>query len=180
MNKYLLSFLLNLILALPSYAESNPDPTTYPDVELSPPPRVSLRSLFTGEPIRNDHYGTHSPLNKHWELVEYKGPEYEENRDGGTLIQFKVVGASKCFAFQGVSNCTDTNHTVFSLIPTDTGSFIIKDVLLGFCLTSHGFNDLNLEPCGHTVSGKTFSLAYQWGILPPFGPSKILVPPAKK
>ncbi|SUC11047.1 Cytolethal distending toxin A/C family [Pasteurella canis] len=180
MKKYVLSLLLSMIFALPSYAESNPDPTTYPDVELSPPPRISLRSLFTGEPISNDHYGKSSPLNKHWELVDYTGTAYEKLRDGGVLVQFKVVGAAKCFAFQGVRNCTDKDNTVFSLIPTNTGAFLIKDVILGFCLTSRDFADLNLEPCGRSVRDQSFSLAYQWGLLPPFGPSKILVPPVKK
>ena len=179
MKKYLLSFLLSMILTLTSHAESNPDPTTYPDVELSPPPRISLRSLLTAQPIKNDHYDSHNYLSVHWELIDYKGKEYEKLRDGGTLVQFKVVGAAKCFAFpgEGTTDCKDIDHAVFNLIPTNTGAFLIKDALLGFCMTSHDFDDLRLEPCGISVSGRTFSLAYQWGILPPFGPSKILRPP---
>ncbi|OOF68273.1 cytolethal distending toxin subunit A [Rodentibacter caecimuris] len=180
MKKYLLGFLLSMMLV--NHAKSNPDPTTYPDVELSPPPRITLRSLFTGEPVKNDHYDSHNYLSTHWELIDYPGKEYEKMRDGGSLVQFKVVGATKCFAFlgQGTTECRSTDHTVFSLIPTNTGAFLIKDVVVGFCVTSHNFGDLKLEPCGASVSGQTFSLPYQWGLLPPFGPSKILVPQVKK
>lgn len=179
MRKYFLSFLLGIILTLESHAA--PDPTTYPDVDLSSPPRISLRNLFTGELIRNGHYDSHNYLSTHWELIDYSGKEYERLRDGGTFVQFKVAGTTKCFAFlgNGTTDCGATDHTVFNLIPTNTGAFLIKNALLGFCVTSHDSGDLKLEPCGVSVSGKTFSLPYQWGLFPPFGPSKILVPPVK-
>lgn len=178
MKNYGIGLLLSMLAFSTVYADVKMDPTTYLDVEISAPPRITLRSLFTGEPVQNDHYGKRSPINKHWELIDYTGEEkYQKFRDGGTLVQFKVVGATKCFAFQSMKECSDKDSTVFSLIPTNTGAFIIRDMILGFCLTSRDFGALNLEPCGYSVKGKHFSLAYQWGILPPFGPSKILRPP---
>lgn len=165
--------LLNMIIATHAIAE-RPDPTTYPDVKETPPPVVSLRSLNTGEPIRNSHYGERSDLNTHWELrdVVYNNRHY---------VQFRAFDTDKCMTIgTGVKPCDDYAITTLNLIPTDTGAFIITSSFDNICLLSTYFREYDLQQCVRPEQlDKPVDLKFLWAIAPAFGQSKVLKVPTK-
>ncbi|MGX2975741.1 cytolethal distending toxin subunit A [Ursidibacter arcticus] len=174
MYKKCFYFLVSLCLFGVSYAEQkSPDPTSYPDVTLPAPPVISIRSLYTGEPLRNDHYGERSEKNVHWSLVDIKV-------GNKPFVQFKALDTEKCFTGGNVVECTDTARTAFTLVPTDTGAFVLQSSFDGSCFASFGFRDYRFEQClrpSQITNG--VDLPYLWAIVPPFGQNKILVPPVK-
>lgn len=179
MLKKMILLLNTLFLISTSYAQQAIDATTYPDVELIPAPVVSIRNMFTSAPVNNDHYGERSEKNLHWSLLDVSDPQFFSERDGGSLVQFHAFDTDKCWTGGGVTDCSDTGKTIFSLIPTDTGAVLIRHAALGFCLASFNIREYKLLDCGATTSGRTFDLPYLWAILPPPGQSKLLTPPTK-
>lgn len=162
------------VLMMPVAMAKKPDPTSFPDVKEVPPPVVSLRSLNTGEPIRNSHYGERSPLNTHWELrdVVYDGRNY---------VQFKAYDSDKCMTIgTGVKPCDDYPITTLNLIPTDTGAFIITAPGDNICLLSTNFREYDLQQCVRPEQlDKPVDIKFLWTISPAFGPSSVLKVPTK-
>lgn len=149
-----------------------PDPTSYPDVKVTPPPVLTLRSLLTGAPLENQQYGEHSEKNLHWELIDITVSNMN-------VVQFRVPNTQKCFTGGLVQDCQDTALTAFVLVPTDTGAFIIQQAFSGgACLASRGFGDLRFEQC---LRGqiKSQDLPFLWALMPPFGNGKLLKMPSK-
>lgn len=165
------------ILLLPtSFAiGKKPDPTSYPDVPESKPPLVTIRSLNTGAPLSNYHYGERSPLNKHWELLDLTW-------EGRKYVQFRALGSDKCLSYgAAVIECSRYFGTAFELVTTDTGAFILMAYPDGSCLYSSGFGKYGLAHCNREtlLKGNPVHLRFLWTLSPPFGRSKLLVPPVK-
>ncbi|MDO4698089.1 MAG: toxin [Pasteurellaceae bacterium] len=164
---------ISLLISSMTMADK-PDPTTYPDVKETPPPVVSLRSLNTGEPIRNSHYGERSELNTHWELrdVVYNNRNY---------VQFRAFDTDKCMTIgTGVKTCDDLAITTLNLIPTDTGAFIITSSFDNICLLSTNFREYDLQQCVRPEQlDKPVEFKFLWTIAPAFGQSKVLKVPVK-
>ena len=166
-----------LLMSWATLAQANiilVDPTTYPDVLPTDVPAVTIRSMLTGEPLRNESIQDRAK-NTHWQIVDVKAPEFASEQDNGTLVQLKVFGTTdRCFGFQRVTSCKDLHNTVFSLIPTNTDAFAIKDVALGFCFASFDYGDYNLVPCGRSISDTDLPLSHLWTLSPPFGTTQLL------
>lgn len=161
-----------LLASLSLFAWGEPEPTESPTI-----PVITLRSLNTGAPVENDHYGRRDPRNVHWELLDVDPnitKSIEKDRDGGIFVQFRALDSNKCFGFHKVTDCSNYSRTIFIMIPTDTGAFIIKDSESNFCLASTGYSALRLQPCARSFAGQEAPLTELWAVLPPFGPSKLL------
>lgn len=155
------------------YAEKSPDPTSYPDVVQPTPPLLSLRNLYTGEPLSNGHYGERSDKNVHWELVDIQ-------LKGKPFVQFKVPEVDKCFTGGNVTACQDTARTAFTLVPTDTGAFILQSSFDGSCFVSRDFQRYAFEQCLRPSQlNNGIDLPYLWAIVPAFGQNKMLIPKGK-
>lgn len=149
-------------------------PTTFPDVEETTAPVISLRNLFTGEPLRNGHYGERSEKNTHWMLNDIVV-------DGQNYVQFRALDTDKCLTIGTATKpCEETEITSFNLIPTDTGAFILQSPIEGSCLFSNNFREYDLAQCTRPSQlSKPVSLPFLWAILPPFGQSHLLTVPGK-
>lgn len=212
MLKYCILLMLGLVTNLVQ-AKYKPDPTTYPDVTVTSPPTVTIRNINTGNPLASDHYGRREPERYHWSLIDFKVENLPKEKqlskadqekfkrllDGGSAIQLRVYGSNyQCLNLDRVNNpsittrCTDYNSTVMSMIPTETGSFVLTYVPLrpqvaylypAGCLMESDDGKLHIKFCAkpNTTStrGQPQPLWFQWAILPPFGPSKLLTPPTK-
>lgn len=158
------------------------DPTSFPDVEPIDPPKITLRSVNTGEPLRNNQYHFIDPRNAQWELDDINTPEFGKFRDGGSFVQFKVPETSTPLCLNhslGVSSCSQLQTTVFSLIPTNSGAVAIKEVEKGFCLMSFNYRDYSFRDCGKTLRNQLLDFPSLWFISAPFGRPKLLIPPTK-
>lgn len=179
MFKQILLLSTTLLFASISVATPKADPTSYPDVTQIPAPVITLRNMFTSVPVNNDHYGERSDKNVHWSLLDVNDPTILSQRDGGSLVQFQAFDTNKCWTGGGVTDCSDFGRTVFTIIPTDTGAVLIRHIAAGFCVASFDIRQYKLLDCGKTTQGRTFDLPYLWAIVPPFGESKLLMPPTK-
>lgn len=154
----------------------SPDPTTYPDVVEIPPPTFSIRSLYTGEPIRNNHYGERSERNKHWTLVDIM-------HKGKPAVQLRVPDGDQCMTATTLLKPCSADYyylTALNLISTDTGAFLIKAAEFDSCLTSKGFRNYHIERCTRPeILAKPFDLPFLWALVPPFGKSRLLKVPVK-
>lgn len=154
---------------------ADPKPSTYPDVEEPKLPVVSIRSLNTGAPIHNQHYGERSEYNRQWQIrdVMWQGKPY---------VQFQALNSNKCLSpGTNVKDCQYYEITMFNLTPTDTGAFILMAYPDGTCLGSTDFGKYTLEHCNRDslLKGKPVDLTFLWTLTPPFGKTKLLQVPVK-
>lgn len=147
-----------------------PTPSTYPDVVEIQPPIISLRSLNTGEPVSNRNYDRNDPKEVQWRLVD----TIVKNR---RFVQFKVIGKeTRCLVGADGGNlpCTQ-QETLFNLIPTDTGAFILTEPDTGRCFTSENYGSYGLQVCfSHQEEPQHIPLKHLWIIAPPFGQTQLL------
>ncbi|MDE3989995.1 toxin, partial [Glaesserella parasuis] len=147
-----------------------PTPSTYPDVVEIKPPVISLRSLNTGEPVSNRSYDRNDPREVQWRLVD----AIVKNR---RFVQFKVVDKEeRCLVGDGGTLPCEQKDTLFRLVPTDTGAFILTEPNTGKCLTSENYGSYGFQNCLRTSSAEpsNIPLKHLWIIAPPFGPSRLL------
>lgn len=166
MFKKYLYLLFSLLISTNIFAEENNSETL--DNLDYPPPVVSLRSLYTGEPMTNEHYGRRSELNLHWNLVDI-------TINNQHFVQFKAYDTEQCFTGGTVTTCGDLARTAWILVPTDTGAFILQSPFDGSCLASFGFGDVQSIQCLRpSQRSQPVPLQFLWAIVPPFGASKLL------
>ncbi|MCK3655856.1 hypothetical protein A4G19_08820 [Pasteurellaceae bacterium Macca] len=175
--KFFITFILT-ISTLWNHSQAQPiDPTTYPDVVIIPPPLITLRSLQTGAPISTESFAITDPRQFQWELVDVKASAFEALRAGGSLVQFRIRNTNVCFSFSQNTSCNDHLRTTFSMIPTDTGAVILREMELGFCLSSRQSGDYNIHPCN--LKEAILPLSDLWIVAPPFGEARLLTPSIK-
>ncbi|OOR99148.1 hypothetical protein B0187_05150 [Haemophilus paracuniculus] len=175
-----IALFLSLIIAPLSSTLSSEPPTSYPDVVSIPPAIVSLRSMQTGEPVRNNEYSISDPRNINWEMLN---PDVQQSfadvRDNGIFVQFRVVEKPNlCFNPRGTTICQDSKNSIFVLIPTESGAVAMKN-LQGECVVSRNYRTYSTEPCGKSLKGQVLELPFLWAITPPFGKGKLLTAPTK-
>lgn len=160
--------------ALTIKAAPSSTPSTYHDVAEIPPPIVTIRSMFTGAPIKNGQYAERDPRNVHWQLRD-------SISQGKPTVQFNAVGTDKCLTFgTGIKDCSDEVITSFFLVPTDSGAFLLLSSIDGACLFSRDFAQYDLAQCARPKQlDRPVDLEFLWGLLPPFGQSRILLSPTK-
>lgn len=162
------------LCTLSALAAPSPSPSTYPDITEIPPPVITIRSMFTGAPIKNGQYEEKDPKNVHWQLRD-------RIWQGKPVVQFNAVGTNKCLTFgTGVKDCEDQVITSFFLVPTDSGAFLLLSSIDGACLFSKNFGEYDLAQCARPRQlDRPVDLEFLWGLLPPFGQSRILLAPTK-
>ncbi|AUI65713.1 MULTISPECIES: toxin [Glaesserella] len=157
------------VLATPPIPPApTPTPSSYPDVAEIKPPIISLRSLNTGEPVSNRSYDRNDPKEVQWRLVD----AIVKNR---RFVQFRVIDKEdRCLVGEDGGNlpCTQI-ETLFNLIPTDTGAFILTEPNSGKCFTSENYGSYGYQNCLQTGT-ENIPLKHLWIIAPPFGQSKLL------
>ncbi|EAS5353204.1 hypothetical protein JJJ40_004611 [Salmonella enterica] len=124
-------------------------------------PTVTVRGVFTGFVFRNNILSPDSDDSVHYDLVEVSDPAFPLSQYPYGIVQFREPEGFRAsdFCAQPEDNKITTyfcsfrgvnlTGTYFSLIPTNTGAVLIKNIITGKCLSSGsegtGFPDL--EKC---------------------------------
>ncbi|EDW1489082.1 hypothetical protein PH97_004742 [Salmonella enterica subsp. enterica] len=177
MNKYIFYIILSFIIyPRLSFAENEKNYT----------PSVTVRGVFTGFVFKNN-----LPAGKEesvrYDLVEVNDPDFPLSQYPYGIVQFRERGGrgGDLCALSGKDKdkiimffCSpggDKSYveTYFSLIPTNTGAVLIKNIATGKCMSADsvdiGFP--NLEKCMLSPSQSGEIYRQLWFLAPPFSAS---------
>ncbi|EJK6210057.1 hypothetical protein MX582_002664 [Salmonella enterica] len=138
MKKYIIFVILSFFIS-PSLS--------FADNDMNYIPSVTIRGVFTGFVMRNNVFQDRDE-SVHYDLVEVSDPAFPLSQYPYGIVQFREPGGFKVgdFCAQPIDDKITTDfcslrgvnlvRTYFSLIPTNTGAVLIKNIATGGCLSS--------------------------------------------
>ncbi|EAA5438691.1 hypothetical protein QAA19_003458 [Salmonella enterica] len=141
MKKYII-FIISFFFIFPSLS--------FADNDINYTPSVTVRGVFTGFVMRNNVSIGEKDESVHYDLVEVSDPSFPLSQYPYGIVQFREPRGFRAsdFCVQPMDGKITTYlcslrganlvGTYFSLIPTNTGAVLIKNISTGNCLTSDG------------------------------------------
>ncbi len=139
MKKYIILMILSFF-TFPSLS--------FTDNDINYIPSVTVRGVFTGFVMRNNVSIEERDESVRYDLVEISDPSFPLSQYPYGIVQFREPRGFKTsdFCAQPIDNKITTGfcslrgvnlvRTYFSLIPTNTGAVLIKNIATGDCLSS--------------------------------------------
>ncbi|EAO8184154.1 hypothetical protein AHV57_26290 [Salmonella enterica] len=178
MNKYICIMTL-LLFVFPSLS--------FADNEINYTPPVTIRGMFTGFVFINNVSIEKRDESVRYDLVEVSDPSFPLSQYPYGIIQFREPRGFRAsdFCAQPMDGKITTYlcslrgenlvGTYFSLIPTNTGAVLIKNIATGDCLSSDsgdiGFPELEKCMLDQTQSGEIYKQL--WFLAPAFSSSNM-------
>lgn len=167
--------MLGMLLLASTAMAQDPTPTSYPDVIEIAPPIVSIGSVYTSELLNNGQYNKRDERSLQWRLrdIQWQNKPY---------VQFQALNTQLCLTpAVSTTDCSDFTKTAFTLVPMDTGAFVLQSAIDGSCLVTRNYFRYDLEQCLRPSQlKKPIDLPYLWTIQPPFSlKAKLLKVPVK-
>ncbi|ENP2200616.1 hypothetical protein ACDA27_004583 [Salmonella enterica] len=141
MKKYII-FIISFFFISPSLS--------FADNDINYTPSVTIRGVFSGFVIKNNVSIEERDESVHFDLVEVSDPFFPLSQYPHGIVQFREPRGFRAidFCMQPIDgkittyfcSLSDENlvETYFSLIPTNTGAVLIKNISTGNCLSSDG------------------------------------------
>lgn len=175
MKKYI-NFIILFFFILPSLS--------FASNEINYIPSVTVRGVFTGFVMRNNVFQNRDESVR-YDLVEVSDPAFPSSQYPYGITQFREPRGFKAgdFCAQPIDNKITTDfcslrgvnlvRTYFSLIPTNTGAVLIKNIATGDCLSSDsgGVGFPVLEKCMLMSSQSDEIYKQLWFLAPAFSAS---------
>ncbi|ECE0793340.1 hypothetical protein ACQSFC_17655 [Salmonella enterica] len=178
MNKYIFYVILSFfIFPSLSFAEN----------EISYTPSVTVRGVFTGFVFENNLPIGGRGESLRYDLVEVSDPDFPLSQYPYGIVQFRKKGGrggdicaqsekGKIIVFFCSSGGDKSfSETYFSLIPTNTGAVLIKNIVTGKCLSADsgdiGFPELEQCMLDQPQSGEIYKQL--WFLAPAFSSSSM-------
>ncbi|HCL5312893.1 TPA: hypothetical protein N2G38_005304 [Salmonella enterica] len=178
MNKYIFCIILSFIIYPGlSFAENEKNYT----------PSVTVRGLFTGFVFMNNVSIEDRDASVRYDLVEVNDPSYPLSQYPYGIVQFREPRGFRVgdFCAQPMDGkvttylCSQRGEnfvgTYFSLIPTNTGAVLIKNIATGKCMSADsvdiGFPSLEKCMLSPSQSGEIYRQL--WFLAPAFSPSSM-------
>ncbi|MBE8614503.1 hypothetical protein CYG68_19240 [Morganella morganii] len=152
-------------------------------------PTITIRGLFTGFIFRNFAVSKEKDIAIHYDLVEVSDPRFPLSQYPNGIVQFREPRGFRtddfCARVEGeqiiTSLCSlggvNREGSYFSLIPTNTGAVLIKNIMTGKCLFSEyggiGIGVPSLEECVLPLMQSDEIYRQLWFLAPAFGASGI-------
>ncbi|ECV2982733.1 hypothetical protein F2368_15045 [Salmonella enterica] len=175
MKKYII-FIISSFFILPSLS--------FADNDINYIPSVTVRGVFTGFVMRNNIFQDRDESIR-YDLVEVSDPAFPLSQYPYGTVQFREPRGFKAgdFCAQPIDDKITTGfcslggvnlvRTYFSLIPTNTGAVLIKNIATGKCLSSDsGEKDFPvLEKCILVPSDNIYKQL--WFLAPAFSAARM-------
>lgn len=177
MKKHII-FIISSFFILPSLS--------FADNDINYIPSVTVRGVFTGFVMRNNIFQDKDE-SVSYDLVEVSDPAFPLSQYPYGIVQFREPKGFKIgdFCVQPIDDKITTDlcslrgvnlvRTYFSLIPTNTGAVLIKNVATGDCLTADtGGKDFPLLKKCMLMSSQSDEIYKQlWFLAPAFSASSM-------
>lgn len=159
---------------------------SFADNDINYTPSVTVRGVFTGFLMKNNIFPGKDESAR-YDLVEVSDPAFPLSQYPNGIVQFREPRGFRAsdFCAQPMDGKITTYlcslrgenlvGTYFSLIPTNTGAVLIKNIATGDCLSSDGggIGFPFLETCILTPSQADEIYKQLWFLAPAFSPSSM-------
>ncbi|EJM5006320.1 hypothetical protein R4O66_004362 [Salmonella enterica] len=177
MKKYII-FIISSFFIFPSLS--------FADNDINYTPSVTVRGVFTGFVMRNNVFQDRDESVR-YDLVEVNDPAFPLSQYPYGIVQFREPRGFKAsdFCAQPIDDKITTGfcslrgmnlvRTYFSLIPTNTGAVLIKNIATGDCLSSDdgGKGFPILDKCILMPSQSDEIYKQLWFLAPAFSASRM-------
>ncbi|EKC2495792.1 hypothetical protein VQZ12_004685 [Salmonella enterica] len=177
MKKYII-YIISFFFVFPSLS--------FADNNINYTPAVTVRSVFTGFVMKNNIFQGKDESVR-YDLIEVSDPAFPLSKYPYGIVQFREPRGFKAsdFCAQPIEGKITTEpcslrgknlvRTYFSLIPTNTGAVLIKNIATGECLfsDSSGLGFPLLKKCVLAPSQSDEIYKQLWFLAPAFSASRM-------